>query len=312
MTIKELAEELGVTKQAVWQRIKRNPELRSAFEEHSKMINGTLHIDRAAVKAVKAVYANTSKNVFSESHKASVHKKRTSKRKVKAKKYNKLVDEYNALIDEMRKKSSAIAEEEIEQDIIQSIGEKELKQIDFYFYRKDLFKKKVNLQIKTMPNSDDTISLLIRHYGHWFDNNKELARQAIMNAFEEITRSREDYNADKEKLIFSPVSPHQNFRYYQTNALNLALRKSMYGNYPTNSFYDDFENEETALENFIIKHHIMFNGGVCQTDIKRDLFDKGIEYDVFDYMIEKIKVKQYKDNTVYTPLTANNYTSGKF
>ena len=86
----------------------------------------------------------------------------------------------------------------------------------------------------------------------------------------------------------------------------------MYGNYPTNSFYDDFENEETALENFIIKHHIMFNGGICQTDIKRNLFDKGIEYDVFDYLIEKIKVKQYKDNTVYTPLTANNYTSGNF
>ena len=63
MTVKQIAEELGVSKQAVWQRIKRNPELRSAFEEHSRTVNGTVYADEVGVELVKATYSEDLKAV---------------------------------------------------------------------------------------------------------------------------------------------------------------------------------------------------------------------------------------------------------
>lgn len=63
MTVKQIAEDLGVSKQAVWQRIKRNPELRSAFEEHSRTVNGTVYADEVAVELVKAAYSEDLKAV---------------------------------------------------------------------------------------------------------------------------------------------------------------------------------------------------------------------------------------------------------
>lgn len=57
MTVKQIAEELGVTKQAVRQRIKRNPELRSAFEQHSRTENGTVYIDEQGVEIIRAAYS---------------------------------------------------------------------------------------------------------------------------------------------------------------------------------------------------------------------------------------------------------------
>ena len=63
MTVKQIAEDLGVSKQAVWQRIKRNPELRSAFEEHSRTVNGTVYADEVAVELVRAAYSEDLKAV---------------------------------------------------------------------------------------------------------------------------------------------------------------------------------------------------------------------------------------------------------
>jgi len=63
MTVKQIAEELGVSKQAVWQRIKRNPELRSAFEQHSRTVNGTVYADEVGVELVRAAYSEDLKAV---------------------------------------------------------------------------------------------------------------------------------------------------------------------------------------------------------------------------------------------------------
>ncbi len=57
-TIKELAKELNVSKQAVWQRIKRNKTLEKAFNEHSKTINGTVFIDEKGESIIKTAYSN--------------------------------------------------------------------------------------------------------------------------------------------------------------------------------------------------------------------------------------------------------------
>ena len=63
MTVKQIADELGVSKQAVWQRIKRNAELRSAFEEHSRTVNGTVYADEVGVELVRAAYSDYLKTV---------------------------------------------------------------------------------------------------------------------------------------------------------------------------------------------------------------------------------------------------------
>ncbi len=58
-TIKEIAQELNVSKQAVWQRIKRNKILQKAFDEHSKTFNGTVFIDEKGEEIIKSAYSNT-------------------------------------------------------------------------------------------------------------------------------------------------------------------------------------------------------------------------------------------------------------
>ena len=44
-SIKEIATGIGVSKQAVWQRVKRSTELSAMLAEHSKTINGKVYID---------------------------------------------------------------------------------------------------------------------------------------------------------------------------------------------------------------------------------------------------------------------------
>jgi len=62
-TIKQIADELGVSKQAVWQRIKRNVELRQSLEAHSESRSGTVYIDEQGEEAIKAAYAGYLKGV---------------------------------------------------------------------------------------------------------------------------------------------------------------------------------------------------------------------------------------------------------
>ena len=56
-TIRQIAAELGVTKQAIRQRIARNEELRKEFEEHSKTVDGVIYVDEQGVEVIRAVYS---------------------------------------------------------------------------------------------------------------------------------------------------------------------------------------------------------------------------------------------------------------
>ena len=55
-TIKEIAAELGVSKQAVWQRVKRNAELSALLAAHSEKINGTINVDSVLAQAIRNQY----------------------------------------------------------------------------------------------------------------------------------------------------------------------------------------------------------------------------------------------------------------
>lgn len=55
-TIKQIADELGVSKQAVWQRVKRSSELSAMLDEHSNSINGTIHVDDTLEQLIKSQY----------------------------------------------------------------------------------------------------------------------------------------------------------------------------------------------------------------------------------------------------------------
>ena len=55
-TIKEIAADLGVSKQAVWQRVKRNAELSALLAAHSEKINGTINVDSVLAQAIRNQY----------------------------------------------------------------------------------------------------------------------------------------------------------------------------------------------------------------------------------------------------------------
>ena len=55
-TIKQIASELNVSKQAVWQRVKRNQELFSLLETHEKNVNGTMYVDETIEQLIKKMY----------------------------------------------------------------------------------------------------------------------------------------------------------------------------------------------------------------------------------------------------------------
>lgn len=57
-TIKQIADELRVSKQAVWQRVKRSSELSAMLDEHSKSINGTIYVDDTLEQLIKAQYSD--------------------------------------------------------------------------------------------------------------------------------------------------------------------------------------------------------------------------------------------------------------
>ena len=62
-TIRQVADELGVSKQAVWQRIKRNIDIRQAFEQHSQTINGTVYVDEDGENVIRCAYSDDLKTV---------------------------------------------------------------------------------------------------------------------------------------------------------------------------------------------------------------------------------------------------------
>lgn len=55
-TIKQIASELNVSKQAVWQRVKRNQKLFSLLETHAKNVNGTMYVDETIEQLIKKMY----------------------------------------------------------------------------------------------------------------------------------------------------------------------------------------------------------------------------------------------------------------
>ena len=71
-TIKEIAQNLNVSKQAVWQRIKRNKTLQKAFNEHSKTFNGTVFIDEIGEDIIKSAYSNATNTINIDETKTNV------------------------------------------------------------------------------------------------------------------------------------------------------------------------------------------------------------------------------------------------
>ena len=57
-TIKQVADELGVSKQAVWQRVKRTKELADMLAEHSRTVNGRVYIDEDLEQRIKTLYSS--------------------------------------------------------------------------------------------------------------------------------------------------------------------------------------------------------------------------------------------------------------
>ena len=55
-TIKQIADELRVSKQAIWQRVKRREELSAMLQDHSEAINGTIHVDAVLEQRIKEQY----------------------------------------------------------------------------------------------------------------------------------------------------------------------------------------------------------------------------------------------------------------
>ena len=55
-TIKQIADELRVSKQAVWQRVKRSEELSAMLADHSESVNGTIHVDDVLEQRIKEQY----------------------------------------------------------------------------------------------------------------------------------------------------------------------------------------------------------------------------------------------------------------
>ena len=57
-TIKQIADELRVSKQAVWQRVKRTKDLAAMLAEHSRTVNGRIYIDEELEQSIKALYSS--------------------------------------------------------------------------------------------------------------------------------------------------------------------------------------------------------------------------------------------------------------
>ena len=55
-TVKQIADEIQVSKQAVWQRIKRNKKLSTMFENHSETVNGRIYVDEFLEQHIKKLY----------------------------------------------------------------------------------------------------------------------------------------------------------------------------------------------------------------------------------------------------------------
>ena len=59
-TIKQIADELCVSKQAIWQRVKRSEELSAMLSNHSRTVNGTIYVDTDLECRIKEQYPNRS------------------------------------------------------------------------------------------------------------------------------------------------------------------------------------------------------------------------------------------------------------
>jgi len=57
-TIKQVADELGVSKQAVWQRVKRTKDLADMLAEHSRTVNSRIYIDEELEQRIKTLYSS--------------------------------------------------------------------------------------------------------------------------------------------------------------------------------------------------------------------------------------------------------------
>lgn len=55
-TIKQIAENIGVTKQAVWQKIKRDKQLYGSLQQFMETINGTVYISSEGERIINDVY----------------------------------------------------------------------------------------------------------------------------------------------------------------------------------------------------------------------------------------------------------------
>ena len=67
-TIKDISIELGVSKQSVWQRIKRDPNLSAMLQDHSKTLNRTVMVDDIFENRIKQIYLTQTVDVNTDTH----------------------------------------------------------------------------------------------------------------------------------------------------------------------------------------------------------------------------------------------------
>ena len=67
-TIKDISIEIGVSKQSVWQRIKRDPNLSAMLQDHSKMLNRTVMVDDIFENRIKQIYLTQTVDVNTDPH----------------------------------------------------------------------------------------------------------------------------------------------------------------------------------------------------------------------------------------------------
>jgi HTH domain. len=61
-TIRELADELGVSKQAIWQKIKRDASI--DLRQFTSTKGNTVYVDVDGQKAIKAMFSNNSSTIY--------------------------------------------------------------------------------------------------------------------------------------------------------------------------------------------------------------------------------------------------------
>ena len=114
-TIKQIAADLGVSKQAVWQRVKRSEELSAILESHAETVNGTIYVDAILEQCIKGLYPDRSAPAEDSSTGASTSAQSVDETTVNVDETTVNVD-VNALVETLQNTVDALKQQLMEKD----------------------------------------------------------------------------------------------------------------------------------------------------------------------------------------------------